>query len=153
MSANPIFGQHSAYSAQSELDDGVKANFKILFDGYRKMFDQSISRSKDLGDMLKSLPGVIVQNYMSIEGMAVLYRIKPDLLERLIKPAIESRSPSSYSYYRLDDYLSGVLQDQYRPHPYYCDPMLQHISICRHILSLLDKSNAFDLQTYVFRLI
>ena len=61
----------------------------MLLDGYREMFDQSVCRSKDLGDMLRFLPGVVVQRDMSIQGMANLYRIKPDLLERLIKSTIE----------------------------------------------------------------
>ena len=108
------------------------------------MFDQSFSKSNDLGDMLRFLPGVVVQNHISIQGMADLYKIKSDLLERLIKSPIEPLKLFSYSLYRLDDYLSDFLQDPDRSQLYYCDPMLQHISICRHILSLLDPSNAFN---------
>ena len=111
------------------------------------MFDQLISRSKDLGDMLRFLPGVVVQKHMSMQGMAELYRIKWDLLERLIKSTIEPLKPPSYSCYILDGYLYGFLQDRDRSRLYYCDPALQHIAICRHILSLLDRS---DLQSYVF---
>ena len=66
------------------------AKFTILSDGYRKMFDQSsFSKSKDLGDMLRFLSGVVVQNHMSVQGMADLYNIKPDVLERFIKSTIE----------------------------------------------------------------
>jgi hypothetical protein len=56
------------------------------------MIDQAFSKSKDLEDLLRYLPGVVVQKDMSKQGMADLYRIKPDLLEskRLIKFAIES---------------------------------------------------------------
>jgi hypothetical protein len=109
------------------------------------MFDQTLSKSKELGDMLRFLPGVVVQkNHISMEGMAELYRIKPDLLECLIKSPIEPLKPS-YSGYKLDDYLSGFLQDRERSRLYYCDRMLQHISICRHFLTLLDASNASDL--------
>ena len=85
--------------------------------------------------------------------MAYLYRIKPDLLEGLIKSTIEPLRPFSskhrdhYPPYNLEGYLSGFLQDRDRSQLYYCDPMLQHIYICRHILSLLDGSNAFDLKT------
>jgi hypothetical protein len=119
------------------------------------MFDQSFSNSKDLGDMLRFLPGVVVQKELSMQGMADLYRIKPDLLERLIKSTIlRPRHASIYYPGReardvlvLDDYLSGFLQDRDRSQVYYCDPMLQHISICRLFLSLLDGSNAFDLQS------
>ena len=117
------------------------------------MFDQSICKSKDLGDMLRFLPGVVVQKYMSMQGMAVLYRIKPESLERLIKSTIEPlRLFSCYnspyhSPYVSELYLSGFLQDRDRSQLYYCDPMLQHIFICRHILSLLDGSNAFDPET------
>ena len=122
----------------------------MLLDGYRKMFDQSICKSKDLGDMLRLLPGVaMLKNSMSMQGMADLYRIKPDLLERLIKSTVEPlRSfPVRYNPYKLEHYLSDFLRDRDRSQLYYCDPMLQHIYICRHILSLLDGSNAFDLKT------
>ena len=137
------------YPAQSDFDDRFRAKFKILFDGYRKMFDQSFSKSKDLGDVLSFLPGVVVQKRMSIQGMVDLYRINPHLLGRLIKSTIEPLKLrlSSYSRYILDDYLSGFLQDPDRSQLYYCDPILQHISLCRHLLSLLDKSHAFDLQS------
>ena len=118
----------------------------MMFDGYREMVDQSYSKSKDLGDMLRFLPGIVVQEHMSIQGMADLYRIKPDLLERLIKIFFEPLTYDS-SNYILDHYLSGLLQDRNRSKHYYCDPILQHISICRHFLSLLDGSNAFDLQS------
>ena len=124
----------------------------MLIDGYQKMFDQLLCRSNDLGDMLRFLPGVLVQKYMSMQGMAGLYRIKPDLLERLIKSTIEPLRPSlgyhdAHSPYKLEEYLSGFLQDRDRSQLYYCNPMLQHIFICRHILSLLDGSNTFDPQT------
>ena len=136
-------------SSPSDVGDQIIAKFKILFDEYRKMFDQSLSKSKDLGDMLRVLPGVVVQKHMSMQGMANLYRIKPDSLERLIKSTIEplrsSLSNASCSSYILDGYLSGFLQDRDRSQLYYCDPILQHISICRHFLSLLDRSNAFNL--------
>ena len=90
--------------------------------------------------MLKLLPGVVVQKGMSMQGMTELYGIKPDLLEYLLKSVIEPLilSPSDDSSYTLDDYLSGFLQDKDRSQLYYCDPTLQHISICRHILSLQD---------------
>jgi hypothetical protein len=118
------------------------------------MFDQSLSKSRDLGDLLRYLPGVVVQKGMTMQWMAGLYRIKPDLLERLIKSTIEplkrtiSRRFFLCSLYWLDDYLSGFLQDRDRSKLYYCDPILQHISLCRRILSLLDgSSNASDSQS------
>ena len=59
----------------------------ILLDGYRKMSDQSFSTSKDLGDILRFLPGVVVWKHtMCTQGMADLYRITPGLLRRLIPP-------------------------------------------------------------------
>jgi hypothetical protein len=111
------------------------------------MFDRSISKSKDLGGMLRFLPGIVVQEHLSMQGMADLYRIKPDLLERLIKSTIEPLKSSPYSRYILDDYLSEFLQDRYRSQRYYCDPILQHISICRHFLSLLNGFNVFELRS------
>ena len=139
---------------QSGLLDLIKAKWrnrraKIQLDAYRKMSDQSFSKSKDLGDMLRLLPGVVVQKELSKRGMAHLYRIKPDLLDRFIKSTtFEPLEQISHSNYMLDDYLSGFLQDRDRSQLYYCDPMLQHISICRHLFSLMDPSrfNAFDLE-------
>ena len=114
------------------------------------MFDQSICKSKNVGDMLRFLPGVVVQNKMGPRGMAVLYRIKLDLSERIIKSTIKplkSISPHDpYSPYELGHYLSGFFRDRDRSQFYYRNPTLQHIYICRHILSLLDGSNAFDLK-------
>ena len=136
------------YDAQS-LDNAIilRDKFKILFDGYRKMIDQSFFKLRDLGDMLRFLPGIVVQEYLNKQRMADLYRIEPDFLERLIKytTVSEGLGPSyACTYdthrYKLDGYLSGFLQDRDRSLLYYCDPMLQHISICRQILSLLDRS-------------
>ena len=80
--------------------------------------------------------------------MLGLYRIKPDLLESLIESTIEPlRRTYSSSRYKLDDYLSGFLQDRDRSQLFYCDPMLQHISICRQLLSLLEGYKAFDLRS------
>ena len=133
----------SGYSAKWDIDGQFRAKFR---NGYRKMFDQSCSKSKALGDVLRFLPGIVVLNGMSIQGMADLYRMKPDLLERLIKIFLETLGYNT-SLYILGSYLSGFLQDRNRSKHYYCDPILQHISICRHFLSLLDESNAFDLQS------
>ena len=140
------------YSAQSVLDNTeIRHKFKILFDGYQKIFDQSLSTSKDLGDMLRLLPGVVVQKCMGMQEMVDLYRIEPDLLKRFIKSTIEPiKLPSYYSpaRYILDDYLSSFLQDRDRSQLYYCDPVLQHTSICRHFLSFLGKCrrDAFGFQ-------
>jgi hypothetical protein len=119
-----------------------------MVDGYQKMIDRSISTSKELAhlkDMLRLLPGVVVQGYMSMQGMTDLYRIKPDLLKRLIKSSIFVEQDPSRRIF--NDYLSKFLQDRDRTRRYYCNPMLQHIFICRHFLSLLDGSNTFDLQS------
>ena len=100
--------------------------------------------------MLRFLPGVVVQKHLSMQGMADLYRMKPDFLERLIKSTIEPLRPlyhHPYPRYILDDYLSGLLQDRDRSQLYYCDPELQHTSICRQFSSLLDRSNVFDLHS------
>ena len=134
---------------RARYDDQIRAN--LMLDGYRNMLDRSLSKSKDMLHFLRSLPGVVVQKDLTMQGMAVLYKIKPDLLERLIK-SIEPLTPGRASvfpksYYISDDYLSGYLQDRDRSQICYCDPMLQHISICRHFLSLLEMSNAVDLQS------
>ena len=109
------------------------------------MTDQSFSKSKDLGDIIRFLPGVVVQKSLTMEGMAILYGIKTDLMERLIKLAFEEENDYTNKY-MLNGYLSDLLQDRDRSHHYYCDLELQHISICRQILSLLDRSHDFDLE-------
>ena len=113
------------------------------------MFDQSFSKSEDLSDILRLLPGVVVQKHMSMQGMADLYRIEPDLLGRLVKSTIAPLRPSHAPdpRYILDGYLSGFLQDRDRSRLNYSDPIRQHISICRHFLSLVNRPNAFDLQS------
>ena len=150
ISANPYNSRY--YRDQSSVDDRIilRDKFKKLSDGYRKMIDQSFSKSKDLGDMLRSLPGVAVQKNLSMQGMADLYKIKLDFLKRL--ESIQLLKPLRYGSalypgYILDDYLSDFLQDRDRSQLYYCDPELQHISICRQILSLSYQSNVFDLQS------
>ena len=111
------------------------------------MFELSLSKSRDFGDMLRFLPsGVVVQKkHIRLEEMADLYGIKLNLLERLIESPFEplESSFSSNDVYKLDDYLSGFLQDRDRSRLYYCDPILQHISICRHFLSLLGHEGAY----------
>ena len=114
------------------------------------MVDHSFSKSKDLGDMLRFLPGIVVQKDLSMQETCDLYGIKPEFLKRL--ESIGLLSPDLFYGYTLDDYLSGFLQDQDRSQLYYCDPELQHISICRRILSLSYQSNVFGLQSYVFHL-
>ena len=96
--------------------------------------------------MLRYLPGVVVQKKMSMLAMADLYRIKPDLLKRIIKFTSEPLK-SSPTNYKLDDYLRGFLQDRDRSQSFYCDPMIHHILICRHFLSLLEATNSFNLQS------
>ena len=112
------------------------------------MLDQSFSQSNDLGEMIRFLPGVVVQKQMTFEGMAELYWIKPDILERLIKSPIEPLLVRFRPFgYTLDGYLSSFLQDQDRSQLYHCDSMLQHISLCRHFLSFQYGSNASDPQS------
>ena len=114
------------------------------------MIDQSFSKSKDLDDMLRFLPGVVVQRDLCLQGMAELYRIEPDFLERLKSIEMLSlwhRDDLYYPRYILDVYLSNFLRDLRRSQLHYCDPELQHVSICRQILSLLDQSNVFDDQS------
>jgi hypothetical protein len=144
----------STSSAQSDTDDSqITVKFGILINEYQKMFDQSLSKSKDLDAILGFLPGVVVQERMGIQEMVVLYRIKPDLLKRIIKFIVDPLKPF---HYILDDYVSLFLQDRDRSQLYYCDPMLQHITICRLFLFLLDQSNASptgNASWWVFQLI
>ena len=148
--AMPKF-RHLQYS--TNYDERTRAEIDILCDGYRKMFDHSLSKFEDLGDMIKFLPGVVVQNHMSMQGMTDIYGNQPDLFQRLIKSTImvdrhtRLSSPGPLSRYKLDDYLSSFLRDRDPSHLYYCDRMLQHTSICRRFLSLLDRSDALDLQS------
>ena len=133
----------------ADLKSVLDVKFFFLLDGYRKMFDQSLFKSKDLGDMLRLLPGVVVQNPISIEAMVDLYGIKLDLLDRLVHSPIEPlKRKGSSNEYTLDEYLSGFLRDRDRSQLNYCDPIIQHISICRQFLSLLDLSRDASLRVY-----
>ena len=100
--------------------------------------------------MLRSLPGVVVQKFMDMQEMADLYGIEPDSLGRslLAWPIEIFFEIRGEAYYVLDRYLSDFLQDRDRSQHYYCDPMLQHLSICLRFLSLLHESNldGFDLR-------
>ena len=58
-----------------DVGDQIRTNFKILFEGYRKMFDQSFSNSKDLGGILRFLPGVVVQKHMNMQGWVTYTRL------------------------------------------------------------------------------
>ena len=99
---------------QPESDrDGITDKLKILFDGYQEMFDQSLSKSKDLVDLLDIL--------RSMHEMAELQRIK--------LPVELSPGPPPYPRH---------------PPNRASDPKLQHISICRHLLFLLDAADAFN---------
>ena len=151
MLTTPPSSWHDNSNLKSDRDDRIGVKIKTLLDGYRKMFDQSLSKSKNLGDMLRFLPGVVVQDSIGMEAMADLYRIKPDLLDRLVKSPIKPlKMTITLSHlYTLDEYLSGFLQDPDRSQLYYCDPILQHISISRHFLSLLDQCR--DASFRVFR--
>ena len=146
MLTNPdIWHNFTNLKSDLQVDDRIRVKFKILLDGYRKMLDQSLSKSKDLGDILRLLPGVVVQNPISIEAMSDLYKIKPDLLDRLVKSPIEAlKKDASTKKYTLDKYMFGFLQDRDRSQLHYCDPILQHVSISRHFLSLLDPSRGPD---------
>ena len=110
------------------------------------MIDQSFFKSKYLGDILRFLPGVVVLKCLTVQGMAALYRIKADFLERFIKLAFIKTNDGFSNDYMLNGYLSDLLQDRDRSQLSYCDLELQHISICRQLLSLLDRSHDFDLQ-------
>ena len=112
------------------------------------MLDQSLSKSEDLGDILRLLPGVVVLNEIDVGAMADLYGIEPDLLDCLIKSPIEPLKNTRFDTYTLDEYLSGFLRDRDRSQHYYCDPILQHISICRLFLSLLDPSRGESFTVY-----
>ena len=136
------------YSDEGWLDHQI--SLEILYDGYRKIIDQSFSESNDLGDMLRFLPGVVVQQPLSMQGMVDLYRIKPSFWERLIKSNMGLLIPIQHGLfirYTLDDYLSDLLRTPGRSQLYHCDSKLQYISICRQFLSLLDQSNVFDLRS------
>ena len=114
------------------------------------MFDHSLSKSKELSDLLMFLPGIVVQQPLTVRAMADLYGVEMDVLERLVESTIQPivrQSHVSFSRYTLAPYLSCFLQDRDRSQRSYCDPILHHVYICRHFVFLLDGSNASDLQS------
>ena len=125
------------------LDEEFSDRFEIMFDGYRKMIDRSFSKSSDI---LRFLPGVLVQKGLTMEGMAVLYKVEADFFERQIKIAFELTDDVDISDYMLEGRLSDLLQDRDCSLLYYRDHELLHIFICRQLLSLLDRFRDFDLK-------
>ena len=126
--------------AQLDLDDRPGVKFKLLLDAHRKMLDLSLSKWKDLGNILRLLPGIVVYNENGMQTVPDFYGIEPHLWDRIVKSPIEVLKMTPSGTYTLDEYLSGFLQDRDRSRLYYCDPIIQHISICRYILSFLDLS-------------
>jgi hypothetical protein len=57
------------------------ANFKALIDGYQKMLDHSLifafSKPRGICDLFSSVPGMVVQNGLTMQGMADLYGVNP----------------------------------------------------------------------------
>ena len=95
--------QSDDWSYSTESDREMTDKILPLHVEYRKMFDQPLSKSKDLRDMLRILPGVVVQHPVSMQGMADLYRIKPDLFECFIKFTIKDWQPPFH--YKLFGFL------------------------------------------------
>ncbi|KAF8816498.1 hypothetical protein BYT27DRAFT_7182054 [Phlegmacium glaucopus] len=112
-----------------------------VFHGFQKMIDQSFIESVDISDLLRLLPGVVVQKGLSIQGVADLYRLKMDLLDRFSKSALEPFVLPERPFYVLWNYLSAFFMDPHRSHLFHCDPILHHVLICRQLFSLLDGSN------------
>ena len=69
-----VYPDSCQFDYSALLDDQIRAEFEKLFDEYRKLFDQAFSKSRDLDDMLRFLPGVVVQKGMTMQGMVALYR-------------------------------------------------------------------------------
>jgi hypothetical protein len=98
------------------------------------------------------LPGIVVQNTLTMRRKSGLYWVNTDEWERLIISNIDLLSPFDvgHPFRRIwADYLASFLQDPGHSQLYYCDAMLQHIFICRHFFSLLDKlgSKSLDFQS------
>ena len=66
----------------------------------------SLCKSSELGDFLMFLPGILVQRPLTMEGMAKLYRLEMDLLERLMKSSIHPLAVELDSY-TLTPYCSS----------------------------------------------
>lgn len=69
-------------------------NWPRTLHGCQNMFDHSLisafSKSRDMGDILRLLPGIVVQKTsLTMQGMAELYGVKAELLERLSNWIIE----------------------------------------------------------------
>ncbi|KAF8816495.1 hypothetical protein BYT27DRAFT_7182051 [Phlegmacium glaucopus] len=122
-----------------------------VYRAHEKMFDRSFTESVDISDLLRLLPGIVVQKGLSMQGVADLYKVKMDLLDRLSKSALEPFVLPEPAFYVLWNYLSSFFMDPYRSHLYHSDPILHHVLICRQLLSLLDgsKFQSNDLLEYV----
>jgi len=136
----------SETESDRESLEATENEFLGLYQKIQKMLDRSLTKSSDISDLLRFLPGIVVQKGLTMQGMANLYRVKMDILDRLSKSTFEPFTKLGQSSYVLQDYLSDFLRDRDRSHHRYCDPMRHHVLICRQFLSLLDGSDVSDLQ-------
>ena len=90
------------------------------------MLDQSLIfaffKPRGIRDLLSFLPGIVVQQSLTMQGMADLYGVDMGALVPLIV-SYNDLLPCRGSRYRLRDYVSGFLQDRSRSQLCYCDPI------------------------------
>jgi hypothetical protein len=81
------------------------ANFKALIDGYQKMLDQSLifafSKPRGIRDLLRFLPGVVVQKGLTMQGMADLYGVNMGVLVPLIMSKLTFYHHRTLHFYHL----------------------------------------------------
>ncbi|KAF8816522.1 hypothetical protein BYT27DRAFT_7154559 [Phlegmacium glaucopus] len=135
------------WGLEAIMSPATDDEFLEVYHACQKMVDQSFTESIDITDLLRLLPGVVVEKGLSTEGVANLYRVKTDLLDRLSKSAFEPYVLPIQSFPVLWKYLSPFFRDRGRSHLYHYDHILHHVLICCQLLSLLDGSNGFDLQS------
>lgn len=70
---------HSGLADLESIHPSLQAKLCKLSHEYRKMLDHSFSNSRDLGDLLRFLPGILVQKHLTMQEMAGLYRVQMDL--------------------------------------------------------------------------
>ncbi|KAF8162767.1 hypothetical protein B0H34DRAFT_692893 [Crassisporium funariophilum] len=118
--------------------------YSKVFYNYRTILDEcyhaAFSASSDMDDLIKSLPGILVQRLeMPLQGIADVFAVDlhlaKDLLDRnrqfigIFKPAP--------GHFALNVLVSEYLRDASRCGMHYHDPLLHHIAICRRYLSVL----------------
>ncbi|KAF8150920.1 hypothetical protein B0H34DRAFT_156525 [Crassisporium funariophilum] len=135
------------YLKTSEEDPHLAENPRCsrVFYNYRTILDEcyhaAFSASSGMDDLIKSLPGILVQRVgMPLQGIADVFAVDPHLAKNLLDrnlQFISIRHEPAPDHFVLNQLVSEYLEDASRCGMHYHDPLPYNIAICRRYLSVL----------------